>query len=101
MGTGQRSPRVDGLRLQVCGGEVSSNNFFHGAVEDRLSRQYLAGLINSAKVSVVPVTEDDVVAFSAMESTAWMSVVDRWAKKRHLRIPVSYTHLTLPTNREV
>ncbi len=73
----------------VCGGEVSGNNFFHGAVEDRLSRQYLAGLINSAKVTVVPVTENDVVAFSAMESTAWMSVVDRWAKKRRMRIPMA------------
>ena len=38
---------------------------------------------------MVPVTENDVVAFSAMESTAWMSVVDRWAKKRRMRIPMA------------
>ena len=32
---------------------------------------------------------------SARTNESW------WPKKLNLRIPVSYTHLTLPTNREV
>ena len=31
-------------------GEVGGNNFWHGVVEDRLSRQYLAGLIAASGV---------------------------------------------------
>jgi purine nucleoside permease len=86
-------------------GEVAGNNFWHGVVEDRLSRQYLAGLINASQYAPQPVTEHDVVVFSAMEATAWMSIVSRWSSKTGEKIPMvvvraasNYTHVPLDAN---
>jgi hypothetical protein len=57
-------------------GEVAGNNFWHGAVESKLARKYLAGLITAA--GFAQVEEDAVMTFSAMEASAWMSVLARW-----------------------
>ncbi len=70
-------------------GEVSSNDFWYGVVEDRLSRQYLASLIAVSGYGPATNGENDVVAFSAMESAAWMSIVARWNKHRGLNIPMA------------
>ena len=45
--------------------------------------------------SVRPTTQDSMKANSSMDSNAKMM------KKKHKIKTVSYTHLTLPTNREV
>ncbi len=89
-------------------GEISSDNFWHGVVEDRLSRQYLADLINAAGYVPKKVTEDDVVSFSAMESVPWMSIVTRWSQKNGIKIPMvvvragsNYAHPTLDANGQV
>jgi purine nucleoside permease len=81
-------------------GEVGGNNFWHGVVEDRLSRQYLAGLI--AASGYAKATEDTVVVFSAMEAQAWMSVLERWNDHYNVNIPMAviraasnYDHLPL------
>jgi purine nucleoside permease len=72
----------------ICA-EVSGNDFWHGATEDRLARNYLAGLINGSGFPLKkPASRDNVVVFSAMESAAWMSVVDRWNKHRGVAIPM-------------
>ena len=83
-------------------GEVAGNNFWHGVVEDRLSRQYLAGLINASGYAPQPRTEEDVVSFSAMEAVAWASVLQRWTAKSGEPIPLAivragsnYDHLPL------
>lgn len=69
--------------------EVASNTFWHGATEDRLARHYLAGLINSAGFSMEESARPDtVVAYSGMESAAWMSVVARWNQRRNTSIPI-------------
>lgn len=71
-------------------GEVGGNNFWHGVVEDRLSRQYLAGLIAaSGYAGNAPVSEDTVVVFSAMEAQAWMSVLQRWNAHYGVDIPMA------------
>jgi purine nucleoside permease len=82
--------------------EVASNTFWHGVVEDRLSRQYLADLINASGYTAQTVTEDDVVVLSAMEAVAWMSVVERWTAKTGVSIPMvviraasNYDHVPL------
>ena len=84
-------------------GEVAGNAFWHGVVEDRLSRQYLASLITASGYGgSKPVTEDQVVVFSAMESAAWMSVLARWNAFHKVKIPMAviraasnYDHLPL------
>jgi hypothetical protein len=87
-------------------GEVGGNNFWHGVVEDRLSRQYLAGLIAASgytsTVTNTVVSEDTVVVFSAMEAQAWMSVLERWNEHYGVQIPMAviraasnYDHLPL------
>ena len=84
-------------------GELAGNDFWHGVVEDRLSRQYLASLITaSGYAGDQPVTEDDVVVFSAMEAAAWMSVLARWNAHNRVEIPMAviraasnYDHLPL------
>jgi purine nucleoside permease len=68
-------------------GEVAGNNFWHGAVESKLARQYLAGLITAA--GFVPAREDAVVSFSAMEAAAWMSVLARWNAHHGTQIPMA------------
>ena len=70
-------------------GEVSTNNFWYGVVEDRLSRQYLASLIAVSGYGPSTTSEDDVVALSAMESAAWMSILARWNKQYHANIPMA------------
>lgn len=71
-------------------GEVSGDNFFHGVVEDRLNRQYLASQITSSGYAPsVTVTENDVVVFSAMEASAWMSVLSRWNVHYGVHIPMA------------
>jgi hypothetical protein len=87
-------------------GELAGNDFFHGVVEDRLSRQYLASLISaSGYAGATPVTEDDVVVFSAMEAAAWMSVLARWNAHHGTQIPMAvirsasnYDHPPLAAN---
>ena len=68
-------------------GEVAGNNFWHGAVESKLARQYLASLITAA--GFAQVEEDDVVTFSAMEAAAWMSVLARWNAHHGTQIPMA------------
>ena len=68
-------------------GEVAGNNFWHGAVESKLARHYLAGLITAA--GFAQVEEDDVVTFSAMEAAAWMSVLARWNAHHGTQIPMA------------
>jgi hypothetical protein len=70
-------------------GELAGNDFWHGVVEDRLSRQLLASLITTSGYAGKPVTEDDVVVFSAMEASAWMSVLARWNEHYKLQIPMA------------
>lgn len=70
-------------------GEVGGNNFWHGVVEDRLSRQYLAGLIEASGYTTATVSEDTVVSFSAMEAQAWMSVLARWNEHYGVDIPMA------------
>jgi len=67
--------------------EVAGNNFWHGAVESKLARQYLASLITAA--GFAQVGEDDVVTFSAMEAAAWMSVLARWNAHHGTQIPMA------------
>lgn len=85
-------------------GEVGGDNFWHGVVEDRLSRQYLAGLIAASGyvTDSTTVSEDTVVAFSAMEAQAWMSVLERWNEHYGTQIPMAviraasnYDHMPL------
>ena len=73
----------------TVGAEVSSNTFYHSVPEDRLARQYVAGLINASGFANHTITENDVVALSAMESLAWMNAVERWTKKTGEIIPVA------------
>lgn len=61
-----------------CGGEVAGDNFWHGTAESDLARRYIAALMTAADVRPGRVRADDVIAFSAMEATPWMSVVKRW-----------------------
>jgi purine nucleoside permease len=68
-------------------GEVAGNNFWHGAVESKLARQYLAGLISAA--GFAQAREDAVVSFSAMEAAAWMSVLARWNAHHGTQIPMA------------
>ncbi len=82
--------------------EVAGDNFFHGVIEDRLSRQYLADLINTSGYASSKRTEEDVVVLSAMEAVAWGSVVQRWAAKTGVPIPLvivraasNYDHMPL------
>jgi hypothetical protein len=82
--------------------EVASSTFWHGVVEDRLSRQYLADLINASGYASSRRTEEDVVVLSAMEAVAWASVVQRWAAKTDAPIPLvivraasNYDHMPL------
>lgn len=88
-------------------GEVAGNNFWHGVVEDRLARQYLASLIAVSGYAPATTSEDDVVVFSAMESGAWMSVVARWNQARNVKIPMAvirgasnYDHVPLDSRGE-
>lgn len=84
-------------------GEVGGDNFWHGVVEDRLSRQYLAGLIAaSGYPGGEDASEETVVSFSAMEAQAWMSVLQRWNEHYAVDIPMTviraasnYDHLPL------
>jgi purine nucleoside permease len=68
-------------------GEVAGNNFWHGAVESKLARQYLSSLITAA--GFAQAAEDDVVTFSAMEAAAWMSVLARWNAHHGTQIPMA------------
>lgn len=61
--------------------EISSNTFWHGVHEDRLARHYVADLISGSDYVDHNITEDDVIALSAMESISWMNVVQEWTKK--------------------
>jgi purine nucleoside permease len=83
-------------------GEVSSNDFWHGVVEDRLARQYLASLIAASGYAPATTSEDEIVVFSAMESATWMSIVARWNQHYGVNIPMAviraasnYDHLPL------
>ena len=70
-------------------GEVASNDFWHGVVEDRLARQYLASLIAASGYGPATTSEDEVVVFSAMESATWMSIVARWNQHYGVNIPMA------------
>ncbi len=85
--------------------EVASNDFWHGVVEDRLARQYLASLIAASGYAPAATSEDDVVVFSAMESATWMSIVARWNQHYGVNIPMAviraasnYDHVPLDAN---
>jgi hypothetical protein len=85
--------------------EVASNDFWHGVVEDRLARQYLASLIAVSGYGPATTSEDEVVVFSAMESATWMSIVTRWNQHYGVNIPMAviraasnYDHVPLDAN---
>ena len=97
-----RPPRV--FDSSQCG-EVSTNSFWYGVVEDRLSRQYLSSLIVASGYGSATTGENDVVIISAMESAAWMSILARWNQARHVNIPMvvvraasDYNHAPLDAN---
>ena len=60
-----------------CGGEVSGDDFWHGATEDRLARDYMSALMRSSGVNA-KANPGNIVVFSAMEAVPWMSAVERW-----------------------
>lgn len=70
-----------------CGGEISGDNFWHGASEDRLAREYMSALMRSSGVNP-KARPDSIVAFSAMEAVPWMSAVKRWDAKYGTSIPM-------------
>ena len=86
--TGGQLRGVRAFDYTQCG-EVSSNSFWYGAVEDGLARQYLASLITASQEAGPAVTANDVVVFSAMESAAWMSVLTRWMARQKTTIPMA------------
>jgi hypothetical protein len=69
-------------------GELSSDNFWHGATEDRLARRYLASLINASGYRTSKAARDNVVVASAMEATSWMGALATWNKALQLNIPM-------------
>ncbi len=71
-----------------CGGEVSSDNFWHGATEDLLARQYMASLMRSSGLNA-KATASTIVSFSAMEAVPWMSAVSRWNARYGTAIPMA------------
>lgn len=72
---------------RICGGEVSGDNFWHGATEDRLAREYMSALMRSSGINP-QAQAGDIVAFSAMEAVPWMSAVTRWDARYGTRIPM-------------
>ena len=62
---------------RMCGGEVSADNFWHGIPEDKLARRYMANLMRVSGVNP-NAKPSNIVAFSAMEATPWMTAVTRW-----------------------
>ena len=70
-----------------CGGEVSGDDFWHGATEDRLAREYMSALMRSSGINR-KARPDTIVAFSAMEAVPWMSAVSRWNAKFGTRFPM-------------
>lgn len=80
-----RPPKYHSYR--VCGGEVSGDNFWHGATEDRLAREYMSALMRSSGINR-KARADDIVVFSAMEAVPWMSAVTRWDARYGTKIPL-------------
>ena len=72
---------------RVCGGEVSGDNFWHGATEDRLAREYMSALMRASGINR-KARADGIIAFSAMEAVPWMSAVTRWDARYGTRIPM-------------
>jgi purine nucleoside permease len=70
-----------------CGGEISGDDFWHGATEDRLAREYMSALMRSSGINRTA-RPNTIVAFSAMEAVPWMSAVSRWNAKFGTRIPM-------------
>lgn len=70
-----------------CGGEVSGDNFWHGATEDRLVREYMSALMRTSGINK-RARADTIVAFSAMEAVPWMSAVTRWDARYGTKIPM-------------
>lgn len=81
-----RTPKYFSYR--TCGGEVSGDNFFHGATEDLLAREYMSMLMRASGLNT-KATVNDIVAFSAMEAVPWMSAVSRWNAKFGTAIPMA------------
>lgn len=73
---------------RVCGGEVSGDDFWHGATEDHLARQYMSALMRTSGINP-KATEKNIVAFSSMEAVPWMSAVTRWDARYGTRIPMA------------
>jgi hypothetical protein len=80
-----RKPRY--YSYKQCGGEQSGDNFWHGATEDLLSRQYMAKLMQTSGLNK-KATADNIVLFSAMEAVPWMSAVVRWNKANGTAFPM-------------
>ena len=70
-----------------CGGEVSGDDFWHGATEDRLARDYMSALMRSSGVNA-KANPGNIVVFSAMEAVPWMSAVERWNAQFKTTIPM-------------
>lgn len=80
-----RDPKSFSYR--TCGGEVSSDDFWHGATEDRLARGYMAGLMRVSGINP-KAKASNIVAFSAMEAVPWMTAVTRWNAKNGTDFPM-------------
>jgi hypothetical protein len=80
-----RAPTYHSYR--VCGGEVSGDNFWHGATEDRLARQYMSALMRTSGLNR-EARPDNIIAFSSMEAVPWMSAVTRWDARYGTSIPM-------------
>ena len=71
----------------TCGGEQSGDNFWHGATEDLLSRQYMSTLMRTSGLNK-KATADNIVLFSAMEAVPWMTAVTRWNTANGTHFPM-------------
>ena len=80
-----RAPKYYSYR--VCGGEVSGDNFWHGATEDRLAREYMSALMRSSGINRTA-KASTIVSFSAMEAVPWMSAVSRWDARFGTKTPM-------------
>jgi hypothetical protein len=66
---------------------VSGDNFWHGATEDRLARQYMSALMRTSGLNR-EARPDNIIAFSSMEAVPWMSAVTRWDARYGTSIPM-------------
>lgn len=69
------------------GGEVSGDNFWHGATEDKLARKYMSALMRASGINP-NAKANNIAVFSAMEAVPWMSAVKRWDDQHGTETPI-------------